>query len=262
MRNEVLAPCRFLQWDSDFFGFRIASLLRNHLTPEILVEAFDWCERERIGCLYFLAAANSPQTTVLAELNGFRFVDVRLTLEHRLKTEPNPGGQVRHCRESDIPVLRAIAAVSHRDSRFYYDPDFPDEQCDALYETWIERSFAGYADAVLVAEGDSGPAGYISCHVSEDGTGSIGLFAVAEHARGHGVGRGLVNAALAHFRGRGVSRVMVVTQGRNCAAQRLYQSCGFQTCSLQIWYHRWFASASNQHEFVSHSVQQTVPDRQ
>jgi len=32
----------------------------------------------------------------------------------------------------------------------------------------------------------------------------------------------------------------VVTQGRNLAAQRLYQRNGFVTASLQLWYHRWF----------------------
>ena len=41
---------------------------------------------------------------------------------------------------------------SHRDSRFYYDPGFPNQRCDELYETWIDRSCHGYADTVLVAE--------------------------------------------------------------------------------------------------------------
>jgi ribosomal protein S18 acetylase RimI-like enzyme len=33
--------------------------------------------------------------------------------------------------------------------------------------------------------------------------------------------------------------VSVVTQGRNVAAQRLYQRAGFVTASTQLWYHRW-----------------------
>jgi ribosomal protein S18 acetylase RimI-like enzyme len=42
----------------------------------------------------------------------------------------------------------------------------------------------------------------------------------------------------------GVQRVSVVTQGRNVAAQKLYQSCGFTTCSVQLWYHWWLEAAS------------------
>jgi hypothetical protein len=33
-----------------------------------------------------------------------------------------------------------------------------------------------------------------------------------------------------------------VTQGRNVAAQCLYQACGFRTALTQVVYHRWFES--------------------
>jgi hypothetical protein len=32
----------------------------------------------------------------------------------------------------------------------------------------------------------------------------------------------------------------VVTQGNNLAAQRLYQTCGFLSRDLQLWYHKWY----------------------
>jgi hypothetical protein len=35
-------------------------------------------------------------------------------------------------------------------------------------------------------------------------------------------------------------RAVVITQGRNVRAQRLYQRSGFVTASSQLWYHRWF----------------------
>ena len=34
--------------------------------------------------------------------------------------------------------------------------------------------------------------------------------------------------------------VTVVTQGKNRAAQRLYQQCGFMSRDLQLWYHKWY----------------------
>jgi len=166
--------------------------------------------------------------------------DVRITLARELRADAGPAESVRAFRESDLPSLRAIAAVSHRDSRFYNDPGFPDQRCNELYETWIERSCHGYADTVLVAEHRREPAGYVSCHLHPDGMGTIGLLAVADWSRGLGLGGQLVAGALRFLEGSSCKRVTVVTQGRNCPAQRLYQNCGFRSAIVELWYHRWF----------------------
>jgi dTDP-4-amino-4,6-dideoxy-D-galactose acyltransferase len=140
----------------------------------------------------------------------------------------------------DVPNLRAIAGVSHRDSRFYFDTSFSEAECNALYETWIEKSCQGYAEAVLVAELAGRAVGYISLHLNEDGTGQIGLIAVSAEARGHGLGKKLINESLRWFASEGANNVVVVTQGRNLAAQRIYQRSGFTLTSVEVWYHRWF----------------------
>jgi dTDP-4-amino-4,6-dideoxy-D-galactose acyltransferase len=213
------------------------------LTEETVAQARAWCECNGIDCLYFLADATDPTTVTLAEGNGFHLVDVRLTLERKLKdippSRPVPG-VIRPGTVLDGPVLRLIASQSHRDSRFYYDPYFSTSQCDALYQTWIEKSLNGYAEAILVAELEKETVGYISCHLRSPTTGQIGLFAVGSKARGKGLGQDLVRESLWWFASKGILRVTVVTQGRNVSAQRLYQRCGFETQSLQLWYHRWF----------------------
>ena len=119
----------------------------------------------------------------------------------------------------------------------------------ALYETWIRRSCEGYADAVLVAETGGGPAGYITCHLSgSPPAGSIGLVGVGGDARGAGTGTTLVGAAIEWFQGRGVQEVSVVTQGRNLAAQRLYQRAGFRIQAVELWYHKWFPAPDSSRE--------------
>jgi dTDP-4-amino-4,6-dideoxy-D-galactose acyltransferase len=208
-----------------------------------------WCAAESIDCLYFLAAADDETTVRLAEDNQFRFVDIRLTFERQLadiapvsETEDSRDSQkpIRLSTPDDVPALRSIARASHLDSRFYFDAGFPAHLCDLLYETWIEKSCQGYADAVLVAEHLGRPVGYISCHLPDDETGEIGLVGVDASAQGLGLGQRLVEAALDWFAAQGRRRVTVVTQGRNCKAQRLYQKCGFKTQSVRLWYHRWF----------------------
>jgi len=232
--------CRYLEWDSDFFGCRIASLQPTRLDAASARIALDWCATREIECLYFLSELE-PQSVAAAEAHGFRLVDVRMTLETRLASPGSAApAAVRVVQPNDVPALRAIARASHRDTRFYSDTRFDRSRCDALYETWIERSCHGYADEVLIVDVDGRAAGYISCHASASGEGQIGLVGVDAAVRGRGIGRALLDAALSWFGGRQIAHVTVVTQGRNYAAQRLYQRSGFVTGSVQLWYHRWF----------------------
>jgi GNAT superfamily N-acetyltransferase len=91
-----------------------------------------------------------------------------------------------------------------------------------------------------VAELDGVPVGYISCHLNESRACRIGLVGVSAQARGQDVGKTLVFSALDWFLTQGAQEVLVVTQGRNYAAQRLYQCCGFLTQTVQLWYHKWY----------------------
>jgi dTDP-4-amino-4,6-dideoxy-D-galactose acyltransferase len=245
------APCELLAWDSQHFGRVLARLVSPRLDRGLLSAVERWCAEHGVDGLYFLADPEHPPTAPLAEAAGFRLVDVRVTLGGALPAAAGADGTggagiaIRPSRPEDVPALAAIAAVSHTDSRFYYDPHFPRERSDALYATWIERSCRGeMADAVLVAEVDGRPAGYITCRLPEAGgarRGEIGLLAAAAAARGRGVGSRLVAAALGWLAEQGAGRVSVVTQGRNVRAQRLYQRHGLVTERLELWFHRWFA---------------------
>jgi dTDP-4-amino-4,6-dideoxy-D-galactose acyltransferase len=236
--------CEFLEWDSNFFGVRIGRVLGHRLSLETAPEVLVWCRDHEIDCLFFLAD-QEPESIRAAEGLGFHLTDLRLTLEAQLN-EPKRGGAttlpqvatVRGAALEDIPALRRIAASSHTDSRFYQDGGFPRDRCDELFRIWIEKSCRGAADAVLVAERDAQAAGYITCEVAGD-RGRIGLVAVAEDARGTGLGHALLSHALYWMFSRAVKVVSVVTQGRNLRAQRLYQAHGFANASLQLWYHLW-----------------------
>jgi dTDP-4-amino-4,6-dideoxy-D-galactose acyltransferase len=244
--NRQQSVCEFLEWDSRFFDLRVGRMVASRLTPQMVTSAFEWAKAEGIDCLYLLADSDDPQTIALAEAHGFNFRDIRVTLECALPgilaTAPTnvPREPVRTARPQDIPALRSIAAESHRMGRFYSDPYFSDSRCDDLYQTWIEKSCKGYADTVLVVEHSGQPAGYLSCHLSPAGRGTIGLVGVDSRAQRQGLGLRLVQASLRYFQENGMNLVTVVTQGSNCPSQRLYQFCGFRTQIVQLWYHRWF----------------------
>lgn len=252
--NEQNAPAELLEWDTSFFGARIGRV-RAHRLDDGDVENLDaWAKTHRVECLYLLADSSHQDTVRRAEQAGFSLVDVRVTLRRREPSESVLESQefrLRDARSQDLPALGAIAGTSHTDSRFYADRGFSTKHCRRLYERWIERdcelAWANDDAFVLVAELGGTTVGYLTGRVREgdDGPaknlvrGTIGLVGVDASARGHGIGTGLVRAGLDRFGQHGCSDVFVVTQGRNVAAQRLYQLHGFRTRQVQFWYHRW-----------------------
>jgi len=234
---------RLLEWDSEFFGLRVASLAPVLLTESTLSRVVEWARAQRVDCLYALSDSNDAAGVRLLEDAGARVVDVRMTFDRELRDAPKaPLDPARPSREDDIGTLRELAAISHTNSRFWADEHFSRARCAELYATWIEKSCGGWADRVFVAEADGKPAGYLSCHLRANRRGEIGLVAVAPFAQGRGLGGTLLDTALAWFAAQHCERVTVVTQGRNAGAQRLYQSRGFLTASVQVWHHLWFAA--------------------
>lgn len=206
-----------------------------------MTELLSWCAENRIECVYLLADSDDPQTSRLVEANEFLLADVRITLERALDQVPAEltSGVVRRAREGDLEALRAIARTVHRDTRFYFDGHFDRAKCDQFYETWIEKSVRGYARVAFVAEVDGKPVAYITGDAHGDGA-QIGLLGVADGYRGASLGSTLVQYFLSWAEKEGAKRAIVITQGRNLRAQRLYQRCGFVSAGCQLWYHRWF----------------------
>jgi dTDP-4-amino-4,6-dideoxy-D-galactose acyltransferase len=232
------AVCALLDWDTEFWGVPIGRVEGAILDADRLREADAWAKENEIACLYFLADSADAPSAHAGEVGGFRLMDLRVVLA-RPATGDDAVGELREARPEDAEPLRAIARASHGVTRFYADPNFPEERCDDLYDTWISRSLEGWADGVLVADVDGRPAGYVSCHV-DGSTGSIGLIAVDADVRRAGLGVALSRGAVAFCRERGVDEISVVTQGRNAAALRTFQRAGFLVDSIGLWFHKWY----------------------
>jgi len=238
-----------LKWDTAFFGFKTTRLHPLRLTEDMVKYALDYCKKKRVEVLYYLSDCHDPTSVKLAEKYGFHFTDIRLTLGIELEDYiPRKTGNrfiIRGASQKDIPKLRKIAGKSYLDSRYYFDQHYPRKICEKFYSDWIEKSCKGFADKVFVAEMGGRVVGYITCDKKPDvesrrGCGRITLVGVDESAKGMEVGSSLVYRALNWFREEKMREVIVVTQGRNYRAQRLYQKCGFKTILTQLWYHKWF----------------------
>ena len=97
------------------------------------------------------------------------------------------------------------------------------------------RNFLLRAAGIFVAEQDGEVVGYISTRMdAEAAKGRIPNLAVTANARGQGIGRALIEHALAHFRTKGMEIAVIETMESNPIGQTLYPSCGFQEIARQI----------------------------
>jgi len=249
MINDNNHLCQFLAWDSEFFNYRIGRTSLSRLDQSNIGDILDWCEKNVVDCLYFLADSDDPKTIDLAQKNGFSLVEIRITLERSLKdwnpeTRPRASNavKIRAVQPEDIPALQEIAGTSYIDSRFYFDKHFSEAQWQAYYATWVKKSCLGGADLALAAEMERIVVGYITGLVVNDGQDGIyELTGVLESARNAGVGQELFRSGLDWYARSGIDKISVATQGRNITTQRMIQKHGFLTRTCQLYYHKWFA---------------------
>ncbi len=245
--------CRILDWDSNFFGRRIARVEADRLTSHDLEKILHWSQEQGIECLYFLCSPDDDDSVVLAESAAFHLVDIRIELNWKPREIAKAETTViREYREPDLAELQQIASQVYTNTRFSLDNHFASDQVAELYKEWLTVSCRSESHKVFVAADENGLAGFITCEsvgspTSKDGLapdatiiGRIGLLALSAEAQGKGYGQQLVQLAQNYFFAAGATEVRVVTQGRNIAAQRLYQACGFRTYKVGLWYHKWF----------------------
>jgi dTDP-4-amino-4,6-dideoxy-D-galactose acyltransferase len=249
-KNEL---CKFLEWDTEFFGHRIARTHVARLDIDTVEAIYAWCEDQSIECLYFLADSDDPATIRMAESRDFRLVEVRINLERSLKdwdpeTRPKAAEDIliREVRPEDVPILQTIARNSYVDSRFYFDNCFSEEKWQAYYATWVKKSCEGGANLALAAVKDGQVLGYITGLVAKDKPeGQYELTGVEPTARRSGIGQELFRSGLDWYVRSGIEYIWVATQGRNEATQRMIQRHGFLTRSCQLYYHKWFSTCNS-----------------
>lgn len=239
--------CQVLPWDSEFFGFRIARVNRDRLSAEELNEVLRWCDQEKVRCLYFLCAGDQVETANRVESQQFHLADMRVDFDWVPTEKPAQptiraaGSEIRPATPDDLPELLPIVDHRFTDSRFFMDQGFPAEKSNLMFLRWVENDVRGKgrAEHVWVAVQEGAIVGFATIDRSNDETRRLGLIAVSRPATG--VGSDLVAQVQDYSRSKGAKRLLVGTQLRNVRAQRLYQRCGFRTCEVGMWYHRWFA---------------------
>lgn len=235
------ARCGVLEWDSAFFGLRIGRFEMDRPSDADAGRAVAWARAQRLDCLYALIDATHVPSIRALEREGFVLADVRLTLERPIGDAPAVARpcDIGEATAGDREALMAIARRSHTGTRFTDEPRFGPRAAE-LYAEWVSNALVEDDAITLVPRFAGQPCGYLTLHGVSRPEARVGVFAVEEGRRGHGIGQALVTEGLHRLAAGGARRLAVVTHGRNAAAVRFYERCGFQSRSCHLWYHGWF----------------------
>lgn len=167
----------------------------------------------------------------------FRVVDTNVQLNRKAKVLQFDTKMCRFAVPEDESRVRDIAASSFTVSRFHLDTKIPNETADRIKSEWAGNFFSGSRGAwMVVAEDKNGPVGFLQLLRRGDGAIQIDLIAVAEKARGRGLGRAMIGFAIQRCLGRPVE-VRVGTQIANIRSLNFYSSLGFVFASATYVLH-------------------------
>jgi GNAT superfamily N-acetyltransferase len=256
-----------LPWDSELYGLGMAKLewaladaaaeAQRAAAAALLGQLVPAARQQRIGHLAARTFAGDYGLGQALEAQGFRFVDTTVTLTRFVDGSPRhstPAG-IRLAKKGDIRALQDVAAGALVDGRVDHDPGFPQRLNRELYRRWVANACRGRSEVVLVYPAAGRPVGFVCCNVDRRASASLAvplgfvdLLAVAPSMQGRGIGRKLLQAALAWFSDR-VRLVEIRAQLANVVSLSLYQQEGFRIMSSGIAlpaghaFHQWLDSS-------------------
>ncbi len=146
----------------------------------------------------------------------------------------------RKAEKYDIQYLKKISKNLYKDSRYLFDDFFNRKKINQFYENWIEKGVLGFFDNECFCLClDNQPVAFCTISYFKNFTSSIELIGVSRDFQGKQYARYMLNNLFIYLFRKNFTKISVVTQGRNYAAQNLYQRIGFKIIKTQLWYHKW-----------------------
>jgi ribosomal protein S18 acetylase RimI-like enzyme len=150
---------------------------------------------------------------------------------------------IRKATTGDLEALGRLGALLMR-THYEFDPQrflAPGDDPEDGYAWFLETQLREPDVVLLVAEQETRVVGYVYAGLEplswkelRGPAGFIHDIVVADDARGTGVARQLIGAAVEWLRRRGAPRVMLWTAAQNERAQHLFNAAGFRTTMIEM----------------------------
>jgi dTDP-4-amino-4,6-dideoxy-D-galactose acyltransferase len=229
-----------LQWDSDLFGYKIASMKGHEITNDEYKERINYFSKCNYKLIYWFVDPNDSISNETALLNGLVLMDEKATFNKKLNMENRDEKEIIDY-ENNRPTesMYKLSFQSGIFSRFRIDKKFDNNEFKKLYTKWIEKSVKKeIANKVFVHFKDGTEDGLITANI-KDYLGEIGILAVDVESRGKSIGEKLLNRVNFYFFKSGCRNVQIVTQLQNKIACNFYSKNGFILKKIINIYHIW-----------------------
>lgn len=151
---------------------------------------------------------------------------------------------IRPYRESDRPTLRELTIAAFEGVSIDHNIDLKLGPIAGRDWRWrkalhVDNDLDTPGGEIAVAEDEARgvPVGYVSMRFDpESRVGQIPNLVVAAEVRGQGLGRRLLEHAIARFRAEGMTVARIETLEQNPIGRHLYPSVGFREMARQIHY--------------------------
>lgn len=230
-----MSDWELLQWDSDFFGIKIARInpeIEENRLNEVLLELF----RAGIELIYF----NSALTLSQNDYYDARLLDKRVTLIKEIKSDKPWHRNVRFYEAgTPTPEMIQMSRRVARSSRFFYDNNIPNQKVYEMYEIWLQKSVTKeMANHVLVFERDKEILGFATIKINED-KAVVPMLAVDSNHEGKGISFLLLQAVEGFLIKSDLKYLYSETQAKNLKALKVYERFGVKCNESHAVYHLW-----------------------
>jgi len=236
------ATYEILEWDSNFFGFKVCRINEPSLSNDELTEVLKLLNSLQIDLVYYSKENKLTSLNGISAFYDIKLVDKKTTFAKKLNLSSvvNQNSAISEYKENyPEKKLLELAIESGVYSRFNVDEKIERGKYQELYSLWIINSVSKkLAKEVLVFRADNEIAGFVTLGEKNE-RADIGIIAVDSFYRGKGIGKSLMLSAEKWFIDKKYSSIQVVTQGENIPACRLYESCGYNIDKVEYFYHLW-----------------------
>lgn len=229
---------KILNWDSNFFGFKVAEIEENFLSQgndQILQKL---AQEEDVSLVYY--STHQPLKEIENSFYSFTLVNKRVPIFKKLSGKPSIHPKISFFQgsspETELFEMVLRAGVY---SRFRMDPNIPKEKSDELYRIWLIKSIEGKLASKVLVYREAGKIVGFATLVIEQPIGKAPLFAVSRKFEGKGVSFALMNAVDAVFLDHGCTCYESATQYENRPALKIFERHGFELKPLNYVYHLW-----------------------
>ncbi len=231
---------KILEWDSDFFGYKVAKISKNFINEKNYV---GFLQTLKDSGVKFAQYTSEVELSTELSLNPFYLIKLVVSRVPIIKKMENIYSFHENIElyNKDYPEkeLIELAQLAGSQGRFGNDENIPAEKYYELFKNWIINSVnKTLATDVLVYRIDGKIIGFITIKVDGE-KGSAPLLAVNRDYEGIGISFALMRAAETQLVKHGCTSVMSGTQDLNQKALKVFQRYGFKFQKTEYIYHLW-----------------------